>query len=92
MLDPRTNATEVLRFVKETGAKIFIVIDLYYEVLKDVLFESGVEKIVVISADTSLPASIRFLKQFKMPAPKIKTSDKVLTWTQFSDRDRCLRR
>lgn len=84
MLDPRTNATEVLRFVKETGAKIFIVIDLYYEVLKDVLFESGVEKIVVISADTSLPASIRFLKQFKMPAPKIKTSDKVLTWTQFS--------
>ena len=84
MLDPRTNATEVLRFVKETGAKIFIVIDLYYEALKDVIFESGVEKIVVISADTSLPASIRFLKQFKMPAPRIETSDKVLTWTQFA--------
>lgn len=84
MLDPRTNATEVLRFVKETGAKVFIVIDLYYEVLKDVIFESGVEKIVVISADTSLPASIRFLKQFKMPAPRIETSDKVLTWMQFT--------
>ena len=84
MLDPRTNATEVLRFVKETGAKVFIVIDLYYEVLKDVIFESGVEKIVVISADTSLPASIRFLKQFKMPTPRIETSDKVLTWMQFT--------
>ncbi len=85
IIDPRTSAAGAMSFIKETGAKkIFIVIDLYYEVLKDALFESGVEKIVVISADTSLPKSIRFLKQFKMPAPKIATSDKVLTWTQFS--------
>ena len=82
IIDPRTSAAGAMSFIKETGAKIFIVIDLYYEVLKDALFESGVEKIVVISADTSLPKSIRFLKQFKMPAPKIATSDKVLTWTQ----------
>lgn len=84
IIDPRTSAAGAMSFIKETGAKVFIVIDLYYEALKDVLFESGVEKIVVISADTSLPASIRFLKQFKMPAPKIETSDKVLTWTQFA--------
>lgn len=84
MIDPRTTASGVCGFIKETGAKIFIVIDLYYEVLKDALFESGVEKIVVISADTSLPKSIRFLKQLKMPAPKIATSDKVLTWPQFT--------
>ena len=84
IIDPRTSAAGALRFIKETGTKVFIVIDLYYEALKDVLFESGVEKIVVISADTSLPASIRFLKQFKMPAPKIAASDKVLSWAQFA--------
>lgn len=84
IIDPRTSAAGALSFIKETGAKIFIVIDLYYEALRDVLFESGVEKIIVISADTSLPASIRFLKQFKMPAPRIETSGKVLTWTQFA--------
>ena len=84
IIDPRTSAAGALSFIKETGAKVFIVIDLYYEALKDVLFESGVEKIVVISADTSLPASIRFLKQFKMPAPKIAASDKVLSWAQFA--------
>ena len=84
IIDPRTSAAGAMSFIKETGAKVFIVIDLYYEALKDVLFESGVEKIVVISADTSLPASIRFLKQFKMPAPRIETSGKVLTWTQFA--------
>ena len=84
VIDPRTSASGVMDFIKESGAKIFIVIDLFYDALKDAIFESGVEKIVVISADTSLPSSIRFLKQFKMPAPKIATSDKVLTWTQFS--------
>ena len=84
IIDPRTSAAGALSFIKETGAKVFIVIDLYYEALKDVLFESGVEKIVVISADTSLPASIRFLKQFKMPAPTIAASDKVLSWAQFA--------
>ena len=84
IIDPRTSAAGALSFIKETGAKVFIVIDLYYEALKDVLFESGVEKIVVISADTSLPASIRFLKQFKMPAPKIAASYKVLSWAQFA--------
>lgn len=84
IIDPRTSAAGAMSFIKETGAKVFIVIDLYYEALEDVLFESGVEKIVVISADTSLPASIRFLKQFKMPAPRIETSGKVLTWTQFA--------
>jgi long-chain acyl-CoA synthetase len=84
VIDPRTSASGVMDFIKESGSKIFIVIDLFYEALKDAIFESGVEKIVVISADTSLPSSIRFLKQFKMPAPKIATSDKVMTWTQFS--------
>ena len=84
VIDPRTSAAGAMSFIKQTGTKIFIVIDLYYEALKDTLIEAGVEKIVVISADTSLPASIRFLKQFKMPAPKIETSDSVLTWTQFA--------
>ena len=84
VIDPRTSAAGAMSFIKQTGTKIFIVIDLYYEALKETLIEAGVEKIVVISADTSLPASIRFLKQFKMPAPKIETSDSVLTWTQFA--------
>ena len=84
VIDPRTSAAGAMSFIKQTGTKIFIVIDLYYEALKETLIEAGVEKIVVISADTSLPASIRFLKQFKMPAPMIETSSSVLTWTQFA--------
>ena len=46
IIDPRTSAAGAMSFIKETGAKIFIVIDLYYEVLKDALFESGVAECV----------------------------------------------
>ena len=84
ILDPRTSAAGALSFIKETGTKIFIVLDLYYEVLKDMLLESDVEKVVIISADTSLPPAVRILKQLKMPTPKIKTGGKVMTWAQFS--------
>lgn len=84
ILDPRTSASGALGFIKETGAKIFIVLDLYYDVLKDMLLESGVEKIVVISADTSLPVGIRVLKQLKMPSPKIDFGGKVLAWNSFA--------
>ncbi len=84
VIDPRTSAAGALSFIKETGAKIFFVLDLYYDVLKDMLFESGVEKIVVISADTSLPVGIRVLKQFKMPSPKIEVGGRVMSWTQFA--------
>ena len=32
ILDPRTSAAGAIDFVKQTGAKIFIVIDLYYDI------------------------------------------------------------
>lgn len=88
ILDPRTSAAGAMDFIKQTGAKIFIVIDMYYDVLKDALFDSGVEKIVVISADTSLPRTVRLLKQLKMPAPNIEYSERVIPWLRFSESGR----
>ena len=88
ILDPRTSAAGAMDFIKQTGAKIFIVIDMYYDVLKDALFDSDVEKIVVISADTSLPRTVRLLKQLKMPAPNIEYSERVIPWLRFSESGR----
>lgn len=84
ILDPRTSAAGAVDFIRKTGAKIFIVIDLYYDVLKDAVLNAGVEKIIIISADTSLPVSIRLLKQLKMPAPSIEYNEKVVPWKAFS--------
>lgn len=84
ILDPRTSAAGALEFIKQSGAKIFIVIDLYFDALKDTLLSSGLEKIIVISADTSLPTSVRMLKKLKMPPPMIKSEGIVSVWKDFA--------
>lgn len=83
ILDPRTSAAGAIDFIKQSGAKIFIVIDLYFDALKDALLSAGLEKIIVISADTSLPTSLRMLKKMKAPPPKIKSEGSVFTWKDF---------
>jgi len=84
VLDPRTSAAGARKFIEESGIKVFLVLDLYFDALKDMLLESEVERVIVISADTSLPRAIKLLKQFKMPAPKIKSGGRVMTWAEFA--------
>ena len=86
MIDPRYRAVDVLDFIRKTGATVLIILDLSYEAMGDSLKDAGLEKIVVISADTSLPPMVKFLKQFKMPAPKIEFKGIVEGWKQFAAR------
>ncbi|MBE6736076.1 MAG: acyl--CoA ligase [Ruminococcaceae bacterium] len=83
-LDPRLTADQIREFVERSGAKILMMVDLYYEKLKEDLQKMDLEQIIIISADTSLPKTIRFIKQFKMPAPKIKEEGNVITWNTFA--------
>ncbi len=84
MIDPRTSIAGALEFVKQSNAKIFIVLDLFYEAFKDTILSACLEKVIVISADTSLPTTIKILKQLKMPAPKITSGGIVSTWSEFA--------
>ena len=83
-LDPRLTAEQMNEFIKRSGAKILLLVDLFYDKLKDDLQKMGLEHIIIISADTSLPKALKFVKQFKMPAPKIKEEGNVMTWNTFA--------
>lgn len=83
ILDPRISAAGAIDFIKQSGAKIFVVIDLYYDALKEALLTAGLERIIVISPDSSLPTAVRLLKRIKMPPPTIKSESIVCTWKEF---------
>ena len=83
-LDPRLTADQLKEFVDRSGAKILLMVDLFYDKLKEDLQKMDLEQIIIISADTSLPKTLRFVKQFKMPAPKIKEEGNVITWNTFA--------
>lgn len=82
-LDPRRSTPEILEFVKSSGSKVMLIIDLAVGHILPSMDELGLEKVVVVSADTSMPFMVRTVKQLKVPAPKIDYSDRVVTWNQF---------
>ena len=59
-LDPRLTADQLKEFVDRSGAKILLMVDLFYDKLKEDLQKMDLEQIIIISADTSLPKTLRF--------------------------------
>lgn len=82
-LDPRRSTSEILEFVRASGSKVMLIIDLAVGHILPIMDELGLEKVVVISADTSMPLAVRTVKQIKQPAPKINYNNKVVTWNSF---------
>lgn len=82
-VDPRMPASFVKETVEASNAKVLMYIDLYHETFKPIFSEINVEKIITISASTSLPRFIKTLMNLKMPAPKIEYTDHLVDWKTF---------
>ncbi len=82
-VDPRMPAAFVKETVEAANAKVLMYIDLYYETFKPIFSEINVEKIITISASTSLPRLIKTLMNLKMPAPKIEYTEHLVDWKTF---------
>lgn len=82
-LDPRLSADAMKIFLTKSGAKFMLLIDAFYEKLTEDLCDSALEKLIIISPDTSLPWLIKLLKPLKMPSPKVKEEGKVVRWETF---------
>lgn len=55
MVDPRTNATSIKKYILEVNAKIVITLDKAYTKIKEAIIGTHVEKIIVTSPSDSLP-------------------------------------
>ena len=84
MLDPRRSEEEFLSFLRSSGTRVILMLDLFYEGLKETLAKANLDQIIIISVDTSMPTMVRFVKQFKMPAPKIPEEGNVIHWKTFA--------
>lgn len=83
-LDPRLSAEAMITFIEKANTKTMLLLDLFYEKLHEDLAASSLDNLVIISPDTSLPRVLRFLKQFKMPSPKVTEEGKVIRWETFA--------
>ncbi len=83
MLDPRRTGEEMKAFTDKSGCRIFMLLDVFYDQLKDFVEAEQFDKTVILSVDTSMPFIVRTLKKLKMPAPKITYTDTLIPYSEF---------
>lgn len=90
MIDPRTSKEGIYEYTNETSSKLFIAIDLCYPKIKDIVKETCVRKLILISAGDSLPKNKKYalkiantLKFVTGKAPRINENNDLIRWKNF---------
>lgn len=90
MVDPRTSAEGLKSYIEEVESNLVIIVDSYYNKVKDLIKTGDVKQIVVISPSESLPFGLNlgykakeFIDGLKNPKNKITLEDGTMSWSQF---------
>ena len=58
MVDPRTSAEGIKNYVEEVKSDLVIIVDSYYDKVKDLVGKSSVSKVVCVSPSETLPLAL----------------------------------
>ena len=83
VLDPRMKSETVKKALDDSKADVLIFLDLAYPLIKPVIAETNLKKVITISVQTSMPKLTRLGAKVKMPSPKIDYNDKICAWEDF---------
>ncbi len=91
MVDIRYTKQAVEGYLKEVKSKYFITLDLAYPKFKDIIDNTDVEKVIMVSPTNSTPKVIKTLaaisNRIKKKTPKIPYGDKYVDWNDFNQSD-----
>ena len=90
MVDPRTSAEGLKNYIEEVDSDLVIIVDSYYNKVKDLRKDGNVKHIVAVSPSVSLPFCLNlgykakeFIDGLKNSENKIVLEDGTLNWFQF---------
>lgn len=95
MVDPRSSAEDIAKYVEEVDSKLVIIVDTYFNKIKNLVNDGIVDKAVAVSPAESLPLALNlgykakeFIGSLKDSNNKINYDCKVINWdTFFSNRE-----
>ena len=79
-IDPRMDAERIFNAVSGVKSKLFVTIDFAFEKVAAIRKKLGVDKIVVSSPSSTLPALLKLMWKLKQKSPGISYSGDVLSW------------
>ena len=90
MIDPRTSAEGIQKYIEEVHSDKVFIVDSYYNKVKTLVDSGKVDKVVAISPSESLPLALNLgyklkesIENKKDPSKKIDFSDKTINWKNF---------
>jgi len=81
-VDPRMDAQRILDAIEGVHSRILVTIDLAFPKVQAIMDRLTVEKIVISSANTSLPAPLKAIRTISSKS-KILYCDYILPWKKF---------
>lgn len=90
MVDPRTSAEGIQKYVEEVDSDKVIIVDQYYNKVKPLSENGQVNKIIAVSPAESLPLGLslgykakEFVESLKDSSKRNVFNDKTMNWKQF---------
>ena len=90
MVDPRTSAEGIEKYIEEAGSDKVIIVDAYYNKVKPLVDKGTVSKVVAVSPSESLPLALNLgfkakgiVEQIKDSSKKIDYGENIKNWKQF---------
>lgn len=85
LIHPLSAEKEIQNYINGSGATFLLSLDLVYDKVHNIVDNTCIKKIVIVSAGDSLKTIKKFLYKFKNrgTVPKIELTDDIMTWNEF---------
>lgn len=85
MIHPLSSEEEIKHYLKETNSCAFVMIDICYEKVRNVIDDTSVKKTIVVSARNSMPflLGMGYLVTQGYKIKKPKHNDRYIYWNEF---------
>ena len=87
MLDPRSNKDQLKFYLKENESEILVLFDACYFKIKEIISETNIQKVILVSAADSMPTvtKIGYYIKNRKKQKKSLHDDLFITWKKFCE-------
>ncbi len=83
MIHPLSSENEIKEFINEKNSKMVVTIDSSYSKVTNIMADTNLEEIVVVSPKNSMPFPLKQLYKFTKNNCKIRKNSKTIMWKDF---------
>ena len=87
MLDPRSNKDQLKFYLKENESEILVLFDACYFKIKEIISETNIQKVILVSAADSMPTVTKigyYIKNLKSKRKSLH-DELFITWKKFCE-------